>query len=136
MADLLQRKKIYSFSTYAPEVLGNNFQNVKVMAILDYDTARSTGIDLLSRHRQVYPRLPQGSSNRPEDYDYAKIALSDGTYTVLGLPWIVPNSIVEIGAQTIVVKIYDRTSADLDRVRNALLSNSITNFNITIDEVQ
>lgn len=131
----LIRKKTYSFSVYAPETLGNIYQNALLLAEMDFDTALQSGIDLVARHQQIYPKLPVGTPKDPRQYDYYKFQLPGGTTTILGEPWIVKDSITEIGGQILQVQILGKTAQDITRLRNALLSNDFLQFEITVQDL-
>lgn len=124
MADFVLRK-VYNFSVYPVNLLGDIFQNVTVMGILDEETARAF-IDTVGRHKQFYPQLPEGTPNDWTAYNYLKLKLENGDTTVIGIPWIRQDTVVEVTAQQIKAVIPNVTVADIPKIRNALLSNGYT----------
>lgn len=52
-------KKTYSFRVYPAGILGNNFDNVTVLGILDRATAQ-TITNITTKHPLIYPTLPSG----------------------------------------------------------------------------
>lgn len=128
----LQIKQSYSFEVYPAALLGNGFQNVTVMAIMDFESA-SKEFDAQARHVQVYPSLPAGSTpNNPAEYLFVKLRLANGTTTILGLPWIKQATIAQISSSTITVKIAGASVTDLPLVRAALVQNGFKNIQVSI----
>lgn len=124
MADFVL-KKVYNFSVYPVNLLGDIFQNVTVMGILDEETARGF-IDTVGRHKLVYPQLPEGTPNDWAAYNYLKLRLENGDSTIIGIPWIRQDTVVEVTAQQIKAVISNVTVADIPNIRSALLANGYT----------
>lgn len=118
----LKNRNAYSFSVYPVAFLGNDFTNVTVLAILDEATARQT-IDTYALHRQYYPTLPAGTPDDPTEYDYVKLKTSTGDIRVIGIPWIIENTIELVEQTTIVVEIAEVNVSDMSRIRSALAGN-------------
>ncbi len=84
----------YDFSVYAIGVLGTGYKNVKFICTLDMDSARYVnGFDPISMHRNVYSSLPPGAIDDPSKYLYLKIQYPNGSYGVVGEPWIDASTI-------------------------------------------
>lgn len=128
-----QLKQIYSFDVWPVPILGNNFKNVTVLALLDAESANQQGLDTQALHVQVYPHLPSGTPNRPTDYNYLKIRLSSGETTILGLPWIKDNTVVLVESSTITVKIGDVSPSDVTAIREALIQNGFNSLEISVE---
>lgn len=111
-----------SFDVYPSAILGTSFKRVKVLAILDMDSARQW-IDPVAMHINVYPTLPEGTPNRPSDYYYVKIRLPNGQVTCLGLPWIREETITVHDQTTMRVTIENIGPEDVERVIKALSAN-------------
>lgn len=124
-------RKVYNFSVYPVELLGDNFKNVTVMAILDEETARQS-IDTVGRHKQVFPYLPAGTPNDWRAYNYVKLKLESGDVTVLGLPWIRSDTITEVAAETLVVTISNSSVDRIPDLKAALLANKFPDFDIAV----
>ena len=123
--------QIVSFSVYPEGYLGNNFQKVKVLAILDADTAL-TFEDIASQHANVYVSLPQGY-NQPgkhRTYQYLRIQLQSGERQIIGIPWINLSTFDIVQAFKTVITVNDVLPNQVGRLRNALLANGFTNFQI------
>lgn len=121
----------YNFDVYPVVLLGNNFKNVKVLAIMDRDSANTIG-DTQAMHVNVYPYLPSGTPNNPASYNWIKVRLASGQISVLGVPWINPESIVQVESRTAKVTIEDISADDLQGIRNALVTNGYTNIKVEL----
>lgn len=113
-----------SFDVFPSAVLGSGFTRVKVMAILDADTAKHW-IDPIAMHINVFPTLPNGTPNDAYGYMYAKIRLQNGKDTCVGLPWIREETIVEHVRGTMVITLEDITIAEQTRAVEALSANGL-----------
>jgi hypothetical protein len=118
----LQLKNVYSFSVHPVALLGNDFTNVTVLAILDEDTARQT-IDTYATHRQYYPYLPADTPDDSSAYNYVKLRMSGGEIRVIGIPWIINDTIELIQKVPLIVEIGDASLGDIDRIRALLAAN-------------
>lgn len=127
-----QLKKVYSFDVYPTSVLGSNFKNVTVLAVMDQEMANKE-IDTQALHIQVYPSLPNGTPNQADGYNYVKIRTPANTTTILGMAWIKEDTIEEIASVTINVKLGNVTASDVTRIRNALVQNGFNNLIVSID---
>ena len=111
---------------YPTALIGNNFTGCKILAIMDADSAGKTGlINPPAMHSQVYPTLP-AENLTPNDYEaymYVKIQLMDGSYTVIGDPWIVPSSITDTGTGTITMIWEDMIPANLEEIKRIVQKN-------------
>lgn len=123
--------KRISFTTVAPTILGASIKNAKLLSILDYTTA-STMADIIQKHINLYPYLPQGTPNDYRKYKYLHLELLSGEVAVFGIPWIDEQSIVVNQDITYVVTIPSQSVSDLTIIRNALISNGIDNFTVDV----
>ena len=124
----------YNLSTYAPAVLGDNFKNFTVLAILDADTAAALGTDVAALHASVYPSIDDPKpTNNYKSYHYVRGETANGTKVILGLPWIVEASVVEVGAQTRVIRVANTTAADEITLREALSANGYSVLDIATE---
>jgi hypothetical protein len=119
------------FSVYPVGFLGNNFKNAKILAVFDAETA-SAFIDVVAMHANVYPSLPSGYAlpGKQNTYNYVRLRLQDGQFTVLGIPWIDMSTfeVIELLKCNLVVN--DILPSQVQRLRNALISNGFTNFEL------
>lgn len=131
MLTTLDIGKTYSFSPYAPELLGNDFQNVVVMGIMDRVSANDY-LDTIAWHKSIYPVLPPGTPNDPNSFNYALFRTSTGVKVCLALAWIKEETVQLIEARTITAKIGNVGAADLDRIRNLLIAGNYNSVELTI----
>lgn len=138
MATSWQIGTTYSFTVYPAEILGNNYDNVIVMGVMDAATAAATGlIDIYAAHADMYPYLP--TNTVPDDataYNYLKLKLSDVTSPiVLGIPFINDSSVQQVNAQAITAVVANVTSTDLTNISNLLAAAGYTVSSISISGV-
>lgn len=114
----LHINKHYSFSVYANSILGTNYRNAKLVAILDYKTAlRFENIDLA--HKQIYPYLPPNTLIDHTKYTYYLLDVNDKT-VVIADTWIKQSSIEETSGQSYTVKLNNVTTHQLNIIRDQL----------------
>lgn len=124
-----QIKKSYHFEVYPPS-LGNDFKNVTILGILDFDTAHRFA-DLHVRHPLYYPSLPAGTVNDPTAFTYLRIRTEGGEERIIALEWIRQESIVQVDSASVVVRFNQFTVTDIPTLRQVLAENGFTNFTIT-----
>lgn len=123
-----------SFDVYPAAVLGQSFENVTVLGLIDPGTANGS-IDIIGMHAAVYPYLLQAGLNVPNDptqYNYIKIRTQSGKVTVLGMPWINESTIVATTNQVITAVVSGVTAQDVQGIQNALIANGYNQFKVTI----
>jgi hypothetical protein len=129
-----QLGQILSFDTNAASVLGQSFENVTVLSLMDPQSANNV-IDIVGMHAAVYPLLVQAGlsvPNDPSQYNYLKIRTQAGKVTCLGMPWINESTITATTNQVITAVIAGVTAADVQGVQNALIANGYNQFKVTI----
>ncbi len=131
MLTALDIGKTYSFTPYAPELLGNDFQNVVVLSIMDRESANAY-LDTISWHKNIFPMLPAGTPNDPNAFNYALFRTSTGAKVALALAWIKEETVTLIEARTITAKIGNVGAADIDRIRHLLVAGNYNNVSISI----
>lgn len=131
MPTTFQPRKAYSFNVHPSAILGTGFKNVTVQAILDYQSAMNFA-DIESIHVNVYSYLPPGTPNRPQDFDYLLIRTDAGESTIIGIPWIVEESVQLVESLKISAIIEDVGSADLERIRACLSQNGYDKITLQI----
>lgn len=133
MSFSFQNRKVYSFDVYPSAILGTGFKNITVQAVLDYDSALSFG-DIDAMHANVYRYLPPGTPNRPQDFDYLLIKTDQGTTTIIGVPWIVEETIELVQALKMTVVIDGVGNNDIERVRACLSQNGFDKISISLSQ--
>lgn len=119
----VQINQRFSFDVFPTAVIGNNFRDVRLEGIINARTAAAYGFDVEAMHQAVYPSLPQGVPNDPYGYGYIRIQYPNGSFDVVGIPWIRQETIqISTGGQ-VTMTFENATQADLDRMLNALSAN-------------
>lgn len=116
---------VVSFDVYPTAILGSGYKNVKVLAILDADSARGF-IDPRTMHAQVYPTLPDGTPNHFDDYSYLKVKMANGTVTAIGAPWIRSESLVVVSSTKIRI-----TADNVPPEKHAKVVEVLANIGVT-----
>jgi len=133
MSTQYQIGSTYSFSVYPVAQLGNNFQNIQVLALLDATTVQQLGVDIWAMHKNIYPTLPAGTPNDPTQFQYLRIKLQSGTSTIIAIPWINDSTVELVSAQTLDVKIYNVDPATwIPRVQLALAQLGLNNVQVSV----
>lgn len=123
----------YSFNTFAPDLLGTNFQNCVVAGIMDSGSVQQLGFDVIGNNKQVYPSLPAGTPSDPTKYTYLRLKMQSGVYNAIAVPWIDDSSVQLITAQNLNVLIANVDPAVWqDRVRLALVQMGLNDLEFTI----
>lgn len=122
----------YTFEVYPNAILGTDFKNVKVLAILDKDSANQI-ISTQSMHVNVYPYLPSGTPNNPGGYNYIKILTQSGAITCIGIPWIKDSTVTVVEFKRANVVIDGITLEDGPKIAAALLKNGFPNIKVNFE---
>lgn len=111
--------KVYTFNTVAPGILQATVKNAKMMASLDYETAKMyENIDL--KFRQIYPVLPSGTPNTPEACVYYRFLTESGEKIIIADIWINESTIDTIEHITIQTTLVNASLQDMNRIRDAM----------------
>lgn len=136
MATNWQLGQTYSFSVYPEALLGTNFANVTVMALMDAATAAASGLgDIYAEHANLYSSvIGLGTvKNDATSYYYLKLKLSDSsTPILLGIPFIIDSTVNLVTAQTITAVIGQVSSSDLINIKNLLAAAGYNSATLTI----
>lgn len=122
----------YSFDVYPSNILGTNFKNVKLLAILDCDSANGI-IQTKPMHINVFPYLPQGTPNNPEQYNYLKILTASGAVTAIGIPWIKESTVTVVSYKKAIVEIEPVNLEDGPKIAAALIKNGFPNVTVRFE---
>jgi len=120
-------RSTYSFDVYPDTIIGNDYKNVTVLAIVDYQTALSMGVDIDAIHVNVFPQLPAGLPDDPQATEYIKIRTASNIETVIGINWIRENTIQEVQSLRAVITVEGVTSLDLPKILLAIEQNGYNN---------
>jgi hypothetical protein len=83
-------------------------------------------------HANVYPSLPAGYNlpGKQNTYNYVRLRLQDGQFTVLGIPWIDMSTFEVIELLRCDIKVHNVLPSQVQRLRNALIANGFASFEI------
>lgn len=122
--------KSYNFNTLAPTILATNYKNVKVLSIMNHDTALKYFVPATTS-ASVFPFLPIGTVSDPTKYTYILFESNDSLKTVLALEWIDQSTITVVSYQTLTLTVTQAAAGDADKIKQSLLLLGITNFTLT-----
>ncbi len=120
----------YTFNTLAPAILGANFQNVKLVAILDYNTAMKFN-NVAQQNQVILPLLPKGTPTDPSQYVYLLFSTQSNTTVLLAYNWIDPSSIAQSQSISLNITVNNVGTPDITTISNALSLMGYTTFKIT-----
>lgn len=124
--------KTVSFNTHATSVLGTNFNRVKVLGILDHESAMLyLNVPIVAVN--VYPSLPSGTSKDYQNYQFLKIKHANGDNGCIAIEWINTSTFVVHEGVNIEFRVEDANASDADRIREILAFNGFeaVNFNLS-----
>ena len=125
---------VYSFNSLAPAILGANFQNVTLKAIMDYDTAMKFS-NIALTNKTILPILPAGTPADPTAYQFLRFQTTIGSTIILAYPWIDITSVVVSAGIKINVALNNVGLPDVTKITNALNLMGYTNFQITTTNI-
>lgn len=111
-----------SFDVYPAGIINARYQDVKVLAHLDMDTA-AYWIDPVAMHINVKPTLPAGIPDDPQDYQYLKLKHPNGNIEVIGAPWVREDTIAHSQTGTLVITVDNVGPEDREIITRALGAN-------------
>ena len=120
--DYLTFGNTITFDVYPAAIIGARFSDVKVMALLDKDTAKQW-IDPEAMHINVYPTLTDGVPDDPDQYQYVKLKHLNGKISVIGIPWIREDTLQTSQKGTLTISVKDVGPIDMDRIVKAISAN-------------
>lgn len=121
----------YSFNTLAPNILGAKFENVTLVAVLDYNMANSYA-NINIKHAEIFPLLPTGTSNDSSNYQYYVFKTQANEKVVLANVWIDEPSITQISLKTITITFNNVPLSKLDQINEALLFNNLHGYTVVV----
>ena len=138
MANLIGNAKygdIVTFKVFPAEIIGNDFQHVKVIGVVNAQVAESLGLNAYTLHQQVYPILPRGSApNDADSYNFLLVEMQNGSKMAIGVPWIDLNTLQIHVSSTATLVLNDITPEKIQIVREALSANGISIASLSINK--
>lgn len=103
---VLSINQLYSFSTLAPSILGAQYSNVRLVAIMDYNLAvQQKNVELLQR--QVAPYLLPGSPTDVKKFTFYKFQINTTDFVVVCNHWVTQDGFVASNSVDAVVRIFN-----------------------------
>lgn len=124
-------QKTVSFNTHATAILGTNFKRVRVLGILDHESAMNY-INVPIMAVNIYPSLPEGTTKNYQNYQYLKLRHSNGETSCIAIEWIDKSTFTIHEGVNIEFRVEDANVADVDRIREILAFNGFeaVSFNL------
>lgn len=111
-------KGIYNFSTKASAILGNQFTNMRVKGIIDFEEAVKYR-DVATLHATVKPSIP-GIVDDVKDLTFVLFETIDGDDLLLAKEYINAESIVQVQTVNIRAEVTNVTTEDLNIIKTKL----------------
>ena len=124
-------QKTVSFNTHATAILGTNFKRVRVLGILDHESAMNY-INVPIMAVNIYPSLPAGTTKNYQNYQYLKLRHQNGDTSCLAIEWIDKSTYVVHEGVDIEFRVEDANVADVDRIREILAFNGFEAVSFTL----
>lgn len=111
--------KHYNMSLYPIPLLGSSYKNIKLVSILDYDTAlKFENVELLCK--TAYPYLPEGTSSNFKSYVFYLFKTDTNKNLVLANEWIIQQTIQEITSLNYTLRLNNISTSQLNIVKDQL----------------
>lgn len=127
---LFEIKKTYNFSTLAPTLLGSDYTNLKVKAILTSEAAVKYS-DIVSTHQTVKSTIKNLPDN-VSDLTYILFENSDKTTMILPVEYIETDSVVEVSSINIRIDIPNVTVDDVNILKTRLKELGYLDFKVSL----
>lgn len=116
-----KNREVYKFNTLAPSILNTTYDLMKVKSISTIDiVGRFSKVNLYDLNSKLVNVIP-GLSNNAADNTYVLFENSDKEEIVLAKEWIDSNTIEVVSSTNIRVDIPNKSTADIDVIKRALL---------------
>lgn len=116
---ILTINKSYNFSLYPIPILGSSYKNLKLISILDYDTAlKFDNVELLSK--SAYPYLPPGTSSNFRSYIFYLFKTDTNKNIVLANEWIIESTIEEVSSLNYTLRLNNISLNQLNTIKDQL----------------
>ena len=132
MFDLTDYNKTVGFTIYPTAIFGGNYTKVKLLSILDYQSARSYA-DVDSLCMAGYPYLPAGTPKDHKSYLYLKVKNQNNEINIIPLPWVNTDSIARHSETTANLKVLLKSPTEADLLRKIITGNGFNILDISIN---
>lgn len=116
--------KKYSFEIYPNAVMKTIITNARVTSVMSGIIAERLGYQVATKHAQIYPSLPQDSSDR--DYSsqlYVLCEFDNGQSEAYGLDWIRLETVKQLSSANYIVELGDVSPEAASALRDVLNAN-------------
>ena len=127
---LFEIKKTYNFSTLAPTLLGSDYTNLKVKAILTSEAAVKYS-DIVSTHQTVKSTIKNLPDN-VSDLTFILFENSDKTTMILPVEYIETDSVVEVSSINVRIDIPNVTVDDVNILKTRLKELGYLDFKVSL----
>lgn len=112
-------EKVYGFELNAPAILGTRVSNLKYQGAISYAIAVKFD-NVVLKHAQVLPQLPPGTVQDAKNLIYHSFLTENGKFVVYADPWILAESVQEIGNKTVRFDIELTDIASINQIKTLL----------------
>jgi hypothetical protein len=123
---------VYSFQTLAPAILGQKITNVKLTAVVDFNTATRFA-NIVSQYGNITPHLPAGTPRNMQKYIYYVFETQNGEKKVYADVWIDNATVVVVGGTILKVTVYNADDGAAQAVREFLLSRGNSQISVELE---
>lgn len=110
-----------SFEVYAGSILSQDYDNVKVQAIIPAHLCDTFGYDVFATHAQIYRLIPEGRmEDNPRSYHYLLVENENGNTRVVGLPWINESTIRVFSQNVATFTVESIDQEDINRIADVI----------------
>ena len=120
----------YTFTTLAPAILGGTYKSLKVIAIMNFETAK-TFRDVLSVNEQLTPVIPGMPVAEEQQYLLLDNGDEGGNKLVLSTSWVDDTTVIQDASISITITIDNASVSDRDVLRQLLRGLGYQGVNIT-----
>ena len=128
--------KTYSFEIHPNAVMPTIITNARVTSVMSGLIAEKLGYQVATKHAQLYPSLPQDSSQR--DYNsqlYVLCEFDNGQSEAYGLDWIRLETVKQLSSASYIVELTDVSPDAAAALRDVLNANGYRIKSITEKEI-
>lgn len=125
-----------SFTVYPATIIKTSYDKVKLLSVVDAESARLMGFDMQQMHINVFSSIPEAfrPANDHRSYQYVIVELANGTRDCIGIPWITGQEVETHATGTVTLKAHNVSPAHLEKIRRAVASLAIADLEISYSE--
>jgi hypothetical protein len=112
-------EKVYSFELKAPAILGARASNLRYQGAVAF-TIASRIDNVVLKHTQVLPQLPSGTVQDARNLTFHTFLAENGNLVVYAEPWILEESIEQIGNKDVQFLIEVEDLASINQITTLL----------------